>query len=211
MNTSGSWKGFLYASNVIIPRGQRLAHTPSVAWMGRPADQWARPEGSVLPGPDSCMEEVLVLAEVGDLVPVEASPEGYKELGSAHVIAGEGFTASGVSPGGRCSAKPPRAMCEPSQVPYSPRARLHQDQISHLSQQEPLSANSDRQFETGLRSPTCRPGLPIHARREVGEAACPIGSITIFGPYRNHSKKHSVPMARQAFLLPKKRVSLSAP
>jgi len=37
--------------------------------------------------------KLLVLTEVGDLVLVEASPNGYKELGSAHVIEGRAFTA----------------------------------------------------------------------------------------------------------------------
>ena len=32
-----------------------------------------------------------MLTEVGDLVLVEASPNGYKELGSAHVIEGQGL------------------------------------------------------------------------------------------------------------------------
>ena len=34
-----------------------------------------------------------MLTEVGDLVLVDASPAGYKELGSAHVIEGRAFTA----------------------------------------------------------------------------------------------------------------------
>jgi hypothetical protein len=34
-----------------------------------------------------------VLTEMGDLVLVEASPDGYKEPGSAHVIEGRAFTA----------------------------------------------------------------------------------------------------------------------
>jgi outer membrane protein assembly factor BamB len=37
--------------------------------------------------------KLLVLTEVGDLVLAEASPAGYKELGSAHVIEGRAFTA----------------------------------------------------------------------------------------------------------------------
>src|SRR5262245_66541535 len=37
--------------------------------------------------------KLLVLTEKGDLVLAEASPAGYKELGSAHVIAGRAFTA----------------------------------------------------------------------------------------------------------------------
>ena len=37
--------------------------------------------------------KLLVLTETGDLVLAEASPEGYKELGSAHVIEGRAFTA----------------------------------------------------------------------------------------------------------------------
>jgi outer membrane protein assembly factor BamB len=37
--------------------------------------------------------KLLVLTEVGDLVLAEASPDGYKELGSAHVIEGRAFTA----------------------------------------------------------------------------------------------------------------------
>ena len=37
--------------------------------------------------------KLLVLTEIGDLVLVEASPDGYKELGSAHVIEGRAFTA----------------------------------------------------------------------------------------------------------------------
>ena len=37
--------------------------------------------------------KLLVLTEMGDLVLVQASPDGYKELGSAHVIEGRAFTA----------------------------------------------------------------------------------------------------------------------
>src|SRR4026208_2358040 len=37
--------------------------------------------------------KLRVLAEMGDLVLVEASPEGYKELGLAHIIEGRTFTA----------------------------------------------------------------------------------------------------------------------
>ena len=37
--------------------------------------------------------KLLVLTETGDLVLVQASPDGYKELGSAHVIEGRAFTA----------------------------------------------------------------------------------------------------------------------
>ena len=37
--------------------------------------------------------KLLVLTETGDLVLAEASPDGYKELGSAHVIRGRAFTA----------------------------------------------------------------------------------------------------------------------
>ena len=43
--------------------------------------------------------KLLVLTEVGDLVLVEASPDGYKELGSAHVIEGRAFTAPAFANG----------------------------------------------------------------------------------------------------------------
>ena len=43
--------------------------------------------------------KLLVLTEVGDLVLVEASPDGYKELGSAHVIEGRAFTAPSFADG----------------------------------------------------------------------------------------------------------------
>jgi outer membrane protein assembly factor BamB len=43
--------------------------------------------------------KLLVLTEVGDLVLVEASPVGYKELGSAHVIEGRSFTAPAFANG----------------------------------------------------------------------------------------------------------------
>ena len=43
--------------------------------------------------------KLLVLAEVGDLVLVEASPAGYKELGSARVIEGRAFTAPAFANG----------------------------------------------------------------------------------------------------------------
>jgi outer membrane protein assembly factor BamB len=36
---------------------------------------------------------LLVLTETGDLVLVEASPDGYRELGLAHIIEGRAFTA----------------------------------------------------------------------------------------------------------------------
>ena len=37
--------------------------------------------------------KLLVLTETGDLVLADASPNAYKELGSAHVIEGRAFTA----------------------------------------------------------------------------------------------------------------------
>jgi outer membrane protein assembly factor BamB len=43
--------------------------------------------------------KLLVLTEVGDLVLVEPSPDGYKELGSAHVIEGRAFTAPAFANG----------------------------------------------------------------------------------------------------------------
>ncbi len=43
--------------------------------------------------------KLLVLTEMGDLVLVEASPEAYKELGSAHVIEGRAFTAPAFANG----------------------------------------------------------------------------------------------------------------
>ncbi len=43
--------------------------------------------------------KLLVLTETGDLVLVEASPAGYKELGSAHVIEGRAFTAPAFANG----------------------------------------------------------------------------------------------------------------
>jgi outer membrane protein assembly factor BamB len=43
--------------------------------------------------------KLLVLTEVGDLVLVEASPQSYRELGSAHVIEGRAFTAPSFANG----------------------------------------------------------------------------------------------------------------
>jgi outer membrane protein assembly factor BamB len=43
--------------------------------------------------------KLLVLTETGDLVLVEASPDGYKELGSANVIEGRAFTAPAFANG----------------------------------------------------------------------------------------------------------------
>jgi outer membrane protein assembly factor BamB len=43
--------------------------------------------------------KLLVLTEVGDLVLVDASPDAYKELGSAHVIEGRAFTAPSFANG----------------------------------------------------------------------------------------------------------------
>ena len=43
--------------------------------------------------------KLLVLTEVGDLVLAEASPDAYKELGSARVIAGRAFTAPAFANG----------------------------------------------------------------------------------------------------------------
>ena len=43
--------------------------------------------------------KLLVLTEMGDLVLVDASPNGYKELGSAHVIEGRAFTAPAFANG----------------------------------------------------------------------------------------------------------------
>jgi outer membrane protein assembly factor BamB len=51
--------------------------------------------------------KLLVLTEVGDLVLVEASPDGYKELGSSHVIEGRAFTAP-VFVNGRVYARNPK-------------------------------------------------------------------------------------------------------
>lgn len=48
--------------------------------------------------------KLLVLTEMGDLVLVEASPEKYKELGSAHIIEGRTFTAP-VFAGGKVYAR----------------------------------------------------------------------------------------------------------
>ena len=54
--------------------------------------------------------KLLVLTEMGDLVLAEASPDGYKELGSAHVIEGQGLHGPCRSPMGRCMRETPRAM-----------------------------------------------------------------------------------------------------
>ena len=43
--------------------------------------------------------KLLVLTEMGDLLLVEASPDGYKELGSARVIEGRVFTAPSIAAG----------------------------------------------------------------------------------------------------------------
>jgi outer membrane protein assembly factor BamB len=43
--------------------------------------------------------KLLVLTEMGDLVLAEASPDAYKELGSAHVIEGRAFTAPAFANG----------------------------------------------------------------------------------------------------------------
>jgi outer membrane protein assembly factor BamB len=43
--------------------------------------------------------KLLVLTEVGDLVLAEASPQSYRELGSAHVIDGRAFTAPSFANG----------------------------------------------------------------------------------------------------------------
>ena len=43
--------------------------------------------------------KLLVLTETGDLVLVDASPDGYKELGSAHIIEGRAFTAPAFANG----------------------------------------------------------------------------------------------------------------
>jgi outer membrane protein assembly factor BamB len=43
--------------------------------------------------------KLLVLTEMGDLVLVDASPDGYKEIGSAHVIEGRAFTAPAFANG----------------------------------------------------------------------------------------------------------------
>jgi outer membrane protein assembly factor BamB len=42
---------------------------------------------------------LLVLTETGDLVLAEASPAGYKELGSAHAIEGRAFTTPAFANG----------------------------------------------------------------------------------------------------------------
>ncbi len=48
--------------------------------------------------------KLLVLTEMGDLVLVDASPDGYKELGSAHIIEGRSFTAPAFA-GGKVYAR----------------------------------------------------------------------------------------------------------
>ncbi len=98
-HTSILWKGFLFGPDGNNSEG--AGHSPtslrSVDWKTGEI-KWAEPKlafcGLIIVG-----GQLLVLTETGDAVLAEASPRGYKELGSAHVIEGRAFTAPSFANG----------------------------------------------------------------------------------------------------------------
>ena len=99
-HTSVLLNGFLYGPNGNNSEGAGASPTSlrSLDWKTGQI-KWSEPKlgfnGLIAVG-----GKLLVLTETGDLVLVEASPDGYKELGLAHVIEGRAFTAP-VFAGGR--------------------------------------------------------------------------------------------------------------
>ena len=92
-HTSVLLKGYLYGPNGNNSEGAGASPTSlrCVDWKTGEV-KWAEPKlgfnGLIAVG-----GKLLVLSEVGDLLLVEASPAGYKELGSTHIIEGRSFTA----------------------------------------------------------------------------------------------------------------------
>jgi outer membrane protein assembly factor BamB len=98
-HTSVLLNGFLYGPNGNNSEGAGASPT-SLRCLDWKTGQikWSEPKlgfnGLIAVG-----GKLLVLAEVGDLVLAEASPEGYKELGLAHIIEGRAFTAPVIAAG----------------------------------------------------------------------------------------------------------------
>jgi outer membrane protein assembly factor BamB len=92
-HTSVLVNGFLYGMNGNNDEGGGRSPTSlrCIDWKTGEV-KWAEPKlgfnGLIAVG-----GKLLVLTEWGDLVLAEASPEGYKELGSTHVFEGRAFTA----------------------------------------------------------------------------------------------------------------------
>jgi outer membrane protein assembly factor BamB len=98
-HTSVLWKGFLYGpdGNNSEGAGRSATSLRSLDWKTGEI-RWTEPKlgfnGLIVVG-----GKLLVLTETGDAVLAEASPDGYKELGLAHVIEGRAFTAPAFANG----------------------------------------------------------------------------------------------------------------
>ena len=92
-HTSVLLKGFLYGPDGNNSEGAGRSPTSlrCVDWKTGQI-KWSEPK-LAFNGLISVGGKLLVLTETGDLVLAEASPDGYKELGLAHVIEGRVFTA----------------------------------------------------------------------------------------------------------------------
>ncbi|MFN7934983.1 MAG: PQQ-binding-like beta-propeller repeat protein [Bryobacteraceae bacterium] len=92
-HTSVLLNGYLYGPNGNNSEGAGASPTSlrCLDWKTGKI-QWSEPKlgfnGLIAVG-----GKLLILTETGDLVLAEASPSGYQELGSAHVIEGRAFTA----------------------------------------------------------------------------------------------------------------------
>jgi outer membrane protein assembly factor BamB len=92
-HTSVLVDGFLYGPNGNNSEGAGQSPTSlrCVDWKTG-AIKWAEPK-LAFNGLIAVGRKLLILTETGNLVLAEASPDGYKELGSAHVIEERAFTA----------------------------------------------------------------------------------------------------------------------
>jgi outer membrane protein assembly factor BamB len=103
-HTSVLLKGFLYGPDGNNSEGAGRSPTSLRCLDWKTGEiKWAEPKLG-FNGLISVGGKLLVLTEMGDLVLVEASPDGYKELGLAHIIEGRTFTAP-VFAGGKVYAR----------------------------------------------------------------------------------------------------------
>jgi outer membrane protein assembly factor BamB len=98
-HTSVLWKGFLFGPDGNNSEGAGRSPTSlrSLDWKTGEI-KWTEPKlgfnGLIVVG-----GKLVVLTETGDVVLAEASPDGYKELGLAHIIEGRAFTAPAFANG----------------------------------------------------------------------------------------------------------------
>jgi outer membrane protein assembly factor BamB len=92
-HTSILLNGFLYGPNGNNSEGGGASPTSlrCVDWKTGEI-KWTEPK-LAFNGLIAVGGKLLILTETGDLVLAEASPEGYKELGLAHIVEGRAFTA----------------------------------------------------------------------------------------------------------------------